>query len=83
MHNPALGKYKFLSNLSANTKMEAKQLIFVKLGLSNEHMQPIKRKGNAALFKRALVPAQQNKVIITQTYPILLELKTFLQIESF
>ena len=51
--------------------------------LSDEHIQGIKRKGNTMLFKRALVPAKHNKEILTHPNPILLELKDFLQIESF
>ena len=80
MYNPVLGPSKFLSDLSENEKMEAKQLIFVKLVLNNEHMQPINRKVDAMLFQRTLVPDKQNKGIIIHTRPILLKLKGFLQI---
>ena len=66
-----------------NSKKEAKELVYVKLDLSHEHMQGIKRKGNAMLFKRALVLAKQNKGILTHPKTILLELKEFLQDESF
>ena len=78
MYNPTLIQSKFISDISTNVKMEAKQFISVKLGLSDKHMQHIKCKCNAMLFKHALVPAKQNKEIITHPHPILLKLKDFL-----
>ena len=83
MCSPALDQSKFLSDLSENEKMEAKHFIFVKLVLSNEHMQPINRKVDAMLFQRTLVPDKQNKGIVIHTRPILLKLEGFLQIGIF
>ena len=57
-YNPTLGQAEFLPDLSVNAKKEAKELISVKLELRHEHMQGIKRRGNAMLFKLALVPAK-------------------------
>ena len=45
--------------------------------LSDGHMQVIKRKYNAMLIKREIVPAKQKNEIITHPNPILLELKDF------
>ena len=71
MYNPTLDQFKFLSDISANTTMEAKQLISVKLDLIDNPMQQIKRKGNAMLLKCAFVPNKQNEDIITHPHPIL------------
>ena len=57
-YNPTLGQAKFLSDLSVNAKKEANEFISVKLELRNEHMQEIKHRGNAMLFKLAFVPAK-------------------------